>query len=250
MDSLLDKDVISIVFQESYPIVIAAIILGQFWSHKRIMFHCNHKAAVYVLDKGNSHCPNIMKLMRGSVLLAGQHSFNYRAVHIPGEENCLAGSLSQLQIERFHRLAPPCTSRQSMHIYLRSNLQLTTAVEFFIFKALANSTRNSYAPGVNTFVNFILMSSADYFNHTGLLDSPSEELFMYFVSHCATVLNLSVKTIKLCLSGIRNAYIEGGFGDPFKFHNVPMLQLQVLCGIRNCEPQTGCQSPSRYCLLL
>ena len=126
-----------------------------------------------------------------------------------------------------------------MQTSLRSNLQLTSAVEFFKFKALAVSTRNSYASGVKAFVNFVLMSGAGYFNHSGLPDRPSEELFMYFVSHCATVLNLSVKTIKLYLSGIRNAYIEGGFGDPFKIHNVPMLQLQqVLRGIKKCEPQT------------
>ena len=110
MDSLLDKDAISIAFQELYPIVIAAILWGQFWSRKRILFHCDNKATVHVLNKGNSHCPDIMKLMRRLVLLAGKHSFSYRAVHIPGEKNCLADSLSRLQIERFHRLAPPGTA--------------------------------------------------------------------------------------------------------------------------------------------
>ena len=110
MDSLLDKDAISIAFQELYPIVIAAILWGQFWSRKSIIFHCENKATVYVLNKENSHCPDIMKLMRRLVLLSGKHSFSYRGVHILGEKNCLADSLSQLQIERFHRLTPPGTA--------------------------------------------------------------------------------------------------------------------------------------------
>ena len=124
-----------------------------------------------------------------------------------------------------------------MHTSLRSNFQLTNAVEFFKYKALAASTRNSYASGVKAFVNFVLLSRASFFNHAGLPDSPSEELFTYFVSHCATALNLSFRTIKLYLSGIRNAYIEGGYGDPFRIHNDAMLQLQqVLRGIKKCEP--------------
>ena len=110
IDSLLDKDAISIAFQELYPIVIAAILWGHLWSRKRLLFHCDNKSTVYVLNKGNSHCPDIMKLMRRLVLLAGQHSFSYRAVHIPGDKNCLADSLSRLQIARFHRLAPPGTA--------------------------------------------------------------------------------------------------------------------------------------------
>lgn len=111
----LDKDAISIAFQELYPIVIAAMLWGEFWTRKRILFHCDNKATVFILNKGNSHCPDIMKLMRRLVLIAGRYSFSYKAIHIPGSKNCLADSLSRLQIDRFHQLAPagtastPCT---------------------------------------------------------------------------------------------------------------------------------------------
>lgn len=75
---------------------------------------------------------------------------------------------------------------------------------------------------------------------TGLPSNPTEETFVYFVSHCSSNLNLSFKTIKLYLSGIRHAYIDSGLGDPFKLHNLaPMLQLhQVLRGIKKCQRQT------------
>ena len=74
---------------------------------------------------------------------------------------------------------------------------------------------------------------------SGGLPCPSEDLFMYFVSHCSTNLNLQFKTIKLYLCGIRRAYIEHGLGDPFILPgNLPMLQLQqVLRGIKKCQPQ-------------
>ena len=105
----LEKDAILIAFQELYPIVVAAILWGQFWSRRRIIFHCDNKATVYVLNKGRSHCPDIMKLMRRLVLIAGKNSFSYSAVHIRGQQNVLADSLSRLQIERFRRIVPPGT---------------------------------------------------------------------------------------------------------------------------------------------
>ena len=74
---------------------------------------------------------------------------------------------------------------------------------------------------------------------SGGLPCPSEDLFMYFVSHCSTNLNLQFKTIKLYPCGIRHAYIEHGLGDPFILPgNLPMLQLQqVLRGIKKYQPQ-------------
>ena len=88
---------------------------------------------------------------------------------------------------------------------------------------------------------------------SGGLPCPSEDLFMYFVSHCSTNLNLQFKTIKLYPCGIRHAYIEHGLGDPFILPgNLPMLQLQqVLRGIKNINlnfVNLVFQSPTRFCL--
>lgn len=68
----------------------------------------------------------------------------------------------------------------------------------------------------------------------GLPGRVSEDLLVYFVTHCATHLRLSHKTIKLYLCGVRHAYIEIGRGDPFLSHlGTPLLRLQqVLRGVK------------------
>jgi hypothetical protein len=101
----LDKSV-SISFQELYPIVVAAILWGKFWARKRVQFHCDNEGTVFVLNKGRSKSPDIMKLMRKLTLVAAQNSFAYRACHIPGNKNCVADALSRLQMDRFRLLAP------------------------------------------------------------------------------------------------------------------------------------------------
>ena len=119
MTDTLEKDALSIALQELYPIVIAAILWSKFWSRKRILFHCDNKATVFVLNKGRSFCPDIMKLMRRLVLVAGHFSFTYRAVHIAGKKNFIADSLSRLQIARFRQLAPPGTASEPCPIPTR-----------------------------------------------------------------------------------------------------------------------------------
>ena len=97
---------VSICFQELLPVVVAAILWGKHWSRKRIIFHCDNEGAVYILNKGTSSCPDIMKLMRRLTLVAAEHSFSYTALHIPGRLNKIADKISRLQFQEFRRLAP------------------------------------------------------------------------------------------------------------------------------------------------
>jgi integrase len=74
----------------------------------------------------------------------------------------------------------------------------------------------------------------------------SEDLFIYFVGHCASHMSLSYRTIKLYLCSIRNFYIESGKGDPFVMPgSTPMLKLeQVLRGIKKTQlPPTSQRLP-------
>ena len=99
-------DKISIAFQELYPIVVAAILWGQFWERKRIVFHCDNLATVFILNKGRSKSDDIMKLMRRLTLVAAKHSFLFTAVHLRSKQNRVADSLSRFQLQEFRRLVP------------------------------------------------------------------------------------------------------------------------------------------------
>ena len=97
---------ISIAFQELYPAVVAAIIWGQYWACKRILFYSDNQATVHIINKGRSKSPAIMKLMRRLVITAGLHNFSFIAEHVPGSKNSIADALSRFQMSRFRKLAP------------------------------------------------------------------------------------------------------------------------------------------------
>ena len=63
---------------------------------------------------------------------------------------------------------------------------------------------------------------------------PGEEIFIYFVTHCAAALSLAYVTIRTYLAGIRIFFIEQGQGNPFlQCNGLPMLRLElVLKGIK------------------
>lgn len=97
---------VSISFQELYPIVVAAILWGESWSRKRVQFHCDNQGTVYILNKGRSKSPDIMKLMRKLTIVAATHSFAYEAKYIEGCRNNVADALSRFQMDRFRSMAP------------------------------------------------------------------------------------------------------------------------------------------------
>jgi hypothetical protein len=112
---LVDQgDSLSMSFCELYPIVVAAIIWGNEWSARRILFHCDNMGTVFAINKGRSKSTQIMGLLRRLVLVAANYSFAYSARHIEGAKNGIADSLSRFQTARFRHLAPmaqkePCT---------------------------------------------------------------------------------------------------------------------------------------------
>ena len=75
------------------------------------------------------------------------------------------------------------------------------------------------------------------FSSPGCPPPINEAILIYFVSHCATQLNLQYSTIKGYLCGIRNYYIESGLGNPLQnSHGQALLQLQLtLRGIRKVQ---------------
>ena len=93
-------------FLELYPIVVAAVLWGKEWVGKRILFYCDNVATVNIISKGRSKEPVIMKVMRRLTMCAAYNNFAIYSEHLPGKSNCIADSLSRLQIPRFRLLAP------------------------------------------------------------------------------------------------------------------------------------------------
>ena len=86
--------------------MLAACIWGHNWSQKHILFYCDNKAAVTVINKGTSSSPLIAMLLWVLTLRSIQGNFLVRASHVPGKTNSIADALSRKQMQQFFHLAP------------------------------------------------------------------------------------------------------------------------------------------------
>lgn len=91
---------------ELYPIVIACILWGKYWSRKQIVFFCDNEATVNIINKGRSSVSFINKFVRRLTWLSIEGNFYFRAAHVPGLNNETADALSRFQFQRFRLLCP------------------------------------------------------------------------------------------------------------------------------------------------
>jgi hypothetical protein len=96
----------SMALCELYPIVMAAVLWGNHWAQKRILFYCDNEATVQIINKGRSKVPSIMNLMRRLTYHSALCNFLIHAKHIPGKTNHIADAISRFQMPRFRCLAP------------------------------------------------------------------------------------------------------------------------------------------------
>ncbi|XP_052428992.1 uncharacterized protein LOC127970440 [Carassius gibelio] len=91
---------------ELYPLVVAAFLWGNEWTTKSILVHCDNEAVVQCINKGRSHSPALMPLLRRLIWIAACDQFIISAKHVPGTENQIADSLSRFLFQKFRTLAP------------------------------------------------------------------------------------------------------------------------------------------------
>jgi hypothetical protein len=91
---------------ELFPVIVAAVLWGADWGRKKILFHCDNMATVFIIQKGRAKDHTTMRLMRKLTFCAAKHSFSVHSVHIPGVRNEVSDSLSRFEQIRFRRLAP------------------------------------------------------------------------------------------------------------------------------------------------
>lgn len=101
---------------------------------------------------------------------------------------------------------------------------------------LAPSTSSCYRTGLLCFKRFLLLNNACI--SADVLPQLSEELMLFFVTHCHVVLRLAFTTIKLYVSGIKFAYMQAGFSNPFHHNDgTPFARLLLICrAIRKVQP--------------
>jgi hypothetical protein len=70
---------------ELFPVVVAAVLWGSEWGRKKILFHCDNMATVFILKKGRSKDRSIMRLVRKHTFCAAKYSFSVHSAHLRGK---------------------------------------------------------------------------------------------------------------------------------------------------------------------
>ena len=78
------------------PILTACLLWGHLWRGLRITMHCDNAGVVGAWAKGWSRDPRLMSLIRQTLFAAAQQAFVLRIVHVAGQNNASADTLSHL----------------------------------------------------------------------------------------------------------------------------------------------------------
>jgi hypothetical protein len=84
-----------ITFLGLFPVGVALNIWGYYLRNKKIIFHVDDQAVVYIINKISSRSPRVMSLVRKLVFACLEFNILLKSEHIPGYLNSLADSLSR-----------------------------------------------------------------------------------------------------------------------------------------------------------
>ena len=101
----------SITLKELLPIVLACSVWGPGWQGSTVIFYCDNTGAVAVINSGYSRIPQIMHLLRCLFFIRAYFQISVRAVHIPGQHNCIADAISRNNLDYFFSQVPQAASR-------------------------------------------------------------------------------------------------------------------------------------------
>ncbi len=198
---LLDAPQSSALF-ELYPLVVAAFLWGKDWSASSILVHCDNEAAVHCKNKGHSHSPALMPLLRRLIWISACNQFIIIAKHVPGSKNLIADSFSFYVSEIQSAgsgdgpISYSSSSLFATHLPINQPLNsLLNASLDSILQAVSPRTIQFYLTAWRCFKGFHLSYNLPFPDFSLSITS--------FVSYFNTCKNLQARSIKGYLSGIQ-----------------------------------------------
>ena len=92
----VDKAVQDINFKELAAVVLAAQRWGPLWANKHIVVLSDNTTTVACISRGSSRSVLLLKFLRHIFWLLAMFNFRLKAVHVMGEDNVLADTISRL----------------------------------------------------------------------------------------------------------------------------------------------------------
>lgn len=91
----------NITVKELLPIVLAAAVWGYQWKGLTVNARCDNAAVVAIVNRGTSHEPEAMHLLRCLSFLSAKFQFYLYSSHVSGVDNSLADDLSRNKASHF-----------------------------------------------------------------------------------------------------------------------------------------------------
>lgn len=92
--------------KEMVPVVVAAALWGQSWTHSQVVFRSDNSQVVAAINSGTSCNRIAAHLTRCLCFITASYQFVATARHIPGRLNSAADALSRKQHSKFVQLLP------------------------------------------------------------------------------------------------------------------------------------------------
>jgi hypothetical protein len=108
-----------IAWRELYAIVVAVATFGSAFTKRRIKFHCDNQAIVYVLSSGASKDPQLMQLVRKLFYQTALYDCEISCTYINTKKNTIADALSRGNINTFRALAPKANLNMTVPAYVK-----------------------------------------------------------------------------------------------------------------------------------
>lgn len=104
----------SILLKELLPVVLACSVWGPSWQGSAVTFHCDNMGTVAVINSGYSRVPQIMHLLRCLFFIRAFFQVSVWAVHVPGQQNCMADAISRNNLAYLFSQVPEAANRHTV----------------------------------------------------------------------------------------------------------------------------------------
>jgi len=103
-----------ITYLELIPIALAIFLWGSEFKNKKILFHCDNAAVVFIINNKSSKSDRVMSLLRYIVYCSLSLNVQLKTRHISSITNTIADALSRGQVDRFKKAAIPLSNTSSV----------------------------------------------------------------------------------------------------------------------------------------
>lgn len=140
-------------YLELFPVVVALHVWGPLLANKKILFHIDNQAVVYIVNRQTSKSNEVMSLVRKLVLYTLKFNITFKAEYIYTKYNAIADSHFSLSVATFSGFGSICRPNTNTTTP-RDLAVLTEETNRHLRASMAESTWQTYKTASDSFNRF------------------------------------------------------------------------------------------------